>query len=357
MSPGCRPSLCKFLFMFLLPALLLLGACNQPPAPVTGHSTALLPNLPVYDPFTTAYPTAVSPKPVAQTAHLDDQFFVGNVTELHIKITASEWESLIRDFDASENQSGIRRKAHLVVGNSIIKDVGLSVMGRGSLTAPEKDGAIQRSNFFLDFGETFAVDATVFGSDPLPAKPENAGRRVYGLPAMILKINDRDRTYLRPHLASEMMREFGVPTPRIGFAALHLDIEGRESEYLGVYALHEVIDGQWFEQALGKISCIFDVGKGDQGYGYLDQVEEDEGGNRDKWCDKGLIGLPIHDQEDPRWQGKPYSPTYIYRGGADDCSSCQEHLNELITALTSGELSADQLDGLVDRLSVQGAAQ
>ncbi len=355
MLSRCRPFLSSqlsFLVTLMIPVLLFVASCSKPPAPVTGLSTALKANLPVYDPFTSAYPTAMSVRPVERLASKSDVFFSGKTTELRIKISTAQWGYLVSDFIASDNQSGIKRRAHLAVGEDLVKNVAVAVAGRGSLVAPEQDGVIQRSDFIIDFGSTFPGDATVYGSGPVSARPENLGRQYCGMSAMILKANGSDRTYLRSHLVSEMMLKFGVPTPRVGFAALHLDIEGRKSVYLGVYALHEVVDVQWFEENLGKVSCIFEVGKGDHGYGYLDMAEENEGHNRDKWCGRGLIGQENNTSDDPHWQGQLFHPTYAYKGGSDDCPTCQEHLNQLITSLVSGPLSEGELDHLIDTETV-----
>jgi len=342
MLSGCRLFLRSSLLPWLvLPVLLVWGSCSKPPSPVVGHSTALRVDLPDYDPFTAAYPLAESPQSISQRSSESDRFFSGKITPLHISISAAEWESLVQDFTTSENTGGIKRQAHLAVGDTLIRDVGISIMGQGSAKAPQLDDNVQRSNFRIDFGATF-------GSGRLPARPENEGRRFFDMPALVLTSNDRDRTYLRPHLVSEMMREFGVPTPRIGFVSLHLEIEDRQPVYLGVYALHEVIEEQWFDEMLGEVTCIFAVGKGDLSYGYLDQEEKSEGKDRSKWCDRGLIGEAIVDPDDSRWRGKPYRPTYAFKGGSEDCASCQEYLNELIVALNGEQLAVEDLSDLVD---------
>lgn len=320
-----------FFVLIILTVGQLLCSCSQAPPPITGHATTLKDNLPVYEPFAPGPLQNVGMGALAILESPADVLFDRNVTTVRIKISASEWENLVNDANASGNRSGIKRLAHAVVGDSLVQNVGLSFMGRGSLKIPANGQSVQRTNFKIDFGETFSADATVFGSAFLTPQPENEGRNFLGMPSLILKVNDRDETYVRPYLVAEMMREFGVPTPRIGFAALYLDITNQDSKYLGVYALHEFIDEAWFNRQLGPLNCIYDVGKGDTGYGYLDASNDYLVYlNEVSPCDQGVTGIPILNDADPRWTGQEFHPTYSFVGGDKDCEECEDHLNFLI---------------------------
>jgi len=331
----------------LILSLVLLTSCSRTPPPVIGHSTALKENIPLFEPFANGPFQDLGLGNLNSEAGPADFLFGHEVTTIRIQMDEEEWNSLVKDSVVSGNRSGIRRMANVSVGDSLITEVGISFMGRGSLKSPEIGGPPLRSNFMLKFGETFSRDTTVFGSSAHKPIPENKGRKFLNMPSLILKANDKDQTYIRPFLVAKMLKEFGVPTPRIGFAAVYLDISGQDETYLGVYDINEFADEDWFNRQLGEVRCIFDVGKGDTGYGYLDaSTDLFVYLNDTPPCDQGVTGIPIENESDPRWRGETFNPTYTWMGGSHDCAKCETGLNGLMAIILGGPYTAPIVDGI-----------
>jgi spore coat protein CotH len=69
-----------------------------------------------------------------------------------------------------------------------------------------------------------------------------AGQKLRGNNKFVLNNGMKDPTLLREHMAYGLMREFGLPAPRTGFADLWVN-----TEHLGVYTLVEVVDDDFLQ--------------------------------------------------------------------------------------------------------------
>jgi spore coat protein H len=118
-------------------------------------------------------------------------------------------------------------------------DVGMRYKGNSSLVASIGSGN-GKIGFRLDFDEYADAFAAI------------VGQRFYGFQKMTFSSNFGDDTQLREVLASEVMRDRGVPAARAAFYRIFVD-GGNGSEYWGLYTMIEdPADGAMLDAQLGS---------------------------------------------------------------------------------------------------------
>jgi spore coat protein H len=119
--------------------------------------------------------------------------------------------------------------------------VGMRYKGNSSLTVGRRNGG-GKLPFRLDFGK--------YGKD----FPAGKNQRFYGFDSLTFSSNANDDSQLREVLASEVLRDLGVPAARAAFYRVYVDT-GRGAQYWGLYSMIEdPADGAMLDAQFGSHS-------------------------------------------------------------------------------------------------------
>ncbi|MCK8061650.1 MULTISPECIES: CotH kinase family protein [unclassified Fusibacter] len=166
--------------------------------------------------------------------------------ELHIYITEEEWLGMGKDmmryrYTDSRMRTGAYRTARVVYkddyGEFEIDRIGIRTKGNTTRLIPENhEGVLRRSHFKLKFDWT--LDERVASE----AYKQLGQRTFLGVNELALKSNmESDRSFVHEKYAYDLLRQLGVPAPKITLTTLTVHVDGRELDY-GVYTVIESVN-------------------------------------------------------------------------------------------------------------------
>lgn len=202
-------------------------------------------------------------------------FDLNNIISVSIDIPEIEIKKMQSDFEENEN-TPIYRMANLKISietpdqkkySYYIDEIGIRLKGnksKGNIYNEQK--GIQNLNHFkIKINETFDdvkdgyleneyyIDES--GKSTLSEEGKNIrkNRTFANMEKIDLKWNRNfDTTFIREIYAFKLFRENKIAAPNIGLATMNINIKENEknSEYLGVYTIHEVIDKKFIDNNL-----------------------------------------------------------------------------------------------------------
>jgi len=173
----------------------------------------------------------------------DEVFEDDAVKRIDIVITADRWQMMLDDmtatygtFGRTNTGSGLIESDEdpIFVPGEVFYEgkewyrVGLRFKGNSSLQSTWSSGNLKLS-FKLDFDEF---------EDQYP---QIDNQRFYGFKKLSLKNNYNDKSMLREKVATDVFRDFGVPSSKAAFYTVYVDF-GDGPTYFGVYTLVEEVD-------------------------------------------------------------------------------------------------------------------
>ena len=209
-------------------------------------------------------------------------FSLDSKVTIEITMSKSEMDKMNSDYYKYKNKgtkSPIYRKADAVitVGGKkyTIDEVGIRAKGNLSVLPVYADdsGKLNLSHYKLSFNETFD-DKTYYGSDAKVWKSTSErkarkNRRFATLKKLDVKWNrNYDDTYIREIYASEMFRQSGVISQKIGLSQLKFN-----NNNYGVMTIYEPIDEIFLERNLPKSALGGDLYKVGWTYSPANYVE------------------------------------------------------------------------------------
>ena len=202
-------------------------------------------------------------------------FDLNNIISVSIDIPEIEIKKMQSDFEENEN-TPIYRMANLKISietpnqkkySYYIDEIGIRLKGnksKGNIYNEQK--GIQNLNHFkIKINETFDdvkdgyleneyyIDES--GKSTLSEEGKNIrkNRTFANMEKIDLKWNRNfDTTFIREIYAFKLFRENKIAAPNIGLATMNINIKEnkKNSEYLGVYTIHEVIDKKFIDNNL-----------------------------------------------------------------------------------------------------------
>ena len=166
------------------------------------------------------------------------------VLRFDIKIDVSDWDTMLEDLASNLGSSG--RPTPGQGGTELSSfdpvwvscsfnykgtewyKVGIRFKGNSSLQSTYRMG-IEKYSFKLDFDQY---------EDEYPAI---SNQRFYGFKQLNLKNNFGDASFMREKVASDLFRDFGIPSPEVAFCEVYVDF-GAGPVYFGLYSLVEEVD-------------------------------------------------------------------------------------------------------------------
>lgn len=169
------------------------------------------------------------------------------IKRIDIVISDDRWQSMLDDMTTTYGAFGVGSNTGPGGGGLIETDedpimvpaevlyegkewyrVGVRFKGNSSLQSTWSSGNLKLS-FKLDFDEF---------EDPYP---QIDNQRFYGFKKLSLKNNYNDKSMLREKVATDIFRDFGVPSSHAAFYTVYVD-HGDGPTYFGVYTLVEEVD-------------------------------------------------------------------------------------------------------------------
>ncbi len=176
----------------------------------------------------------------------EEVFPEDELLRIDIKISSADWSEMQSDLSANMSTGGpgmggpvetnfdpIWVPATLTYNGKNWHQVGIRYKGNSTLRNAYSSGT-DKYPFKLDFDE--------FEDD----YPEINNQRFYGFKQLNLSSNDSDDSFMREKVASDLFREFGVPSARTSFCEVYLD-RGNGTTFLGIYTMVEEVDDSLVE--------------------------------------------------------------------------------------------------------------
>ncbi|MBN2442072.1 MAG: CotH kinase family protein [Spirochaetales bacterium] len=240
-------------------------------------------------------------------------FTHGNLHDIEIVMTESEWDGLLSDMKTyaqkdwdKKGLTGNYRQADFKykgpLGEIEIDEIGFRTKGHYTRPLPrDTKGLFHRAHFKIKFNKPF---------DEKPGTIEDISRnerRFCSLRELELRVNLQDTRWdnsqIRELFCYDLLQKAGVYTSRTGSAKLTIHI-GRNKHYFGIHTLIEPIDKSFLTQRFGKkgndgnlYKCLW----GDSGPATLEPLDSKFTGNV-IFSEKRVIGIKD-------WK-KHYRPTY-----------------------------------------------
>lgn len=223
----------KPIILALLPLLFIWLNCEAPTNSESNSSIDLGEDteLSIPDWTTQTHSNDVAP-------NYDVVFEEQTIKQLHIQISESNWEAMQTDLDnnmssmigpgAEVDFDPVWVPATITFEGIDWYKVGIRYKGNSTLRNAYQSNT-DKYPFKLDFDE-FEDDF-----------PQIKNQRFYGFKQLNLSSNDSDGSFMREKIASDLFRDFGVPSARTAFYAVYLD-RGNGSQFIGVYTLVEEVD-------------------------------------------------------------------------------------------------------------------
>jgi spore coat protein CotH len=160
------------------------------------------------------------------------------VQRIDIEISSSDWNAILSDLGTNlrlgpgnqfnESYTPIWVPCEVHFNGIEWYKVGIRVKGNSSLRTTYQSG-IKKFSFKLDFDQ---FEDTY---------PDIKDQRFYGFKQLNLNNNFEDQSELREKIASDLFREFGVPSANTAFYEVYVTIDGVE-QYFGLYTMVEEVD-------------------------------------------------------------------------------------------------------------------
>jgi len=281
----------------------------------------------------------------------EELFTIGNLHDIEIVISDSEWRGMLRDMRAYARTdpqqrplTGNYRKATFIykgsAGDAIIEEVGFRTKGHVNRPYPQDNqGNLHKSHFKIKFNETF---------DWVEASPEwqdRNQRRFAKLRELELRMNSHnaatgawDTSQMREIYGYEMMRSVGVNASRVGSARLWITIGG-DKQYFGIYTIIEPVDKSFLTKRYGSgandgnlYKCLWS----DSGPANLGPIDDPNNFQHPAADDPRIIGVKD-------WESQ-YRPTYDLKTNKD----IQDHSGFLDFVRNLNTLSGVELKRYLD---------
>lgn len=196
--------------------------------------------------------------------HADSLFGLRSFCEVHIRLSAEEWEKLqppkgtsfdigralpgvVSDATAGRNfhsekssrpglagYLGIDHqygKGSVTIDGETVADVGVRYKGNGTFLTGFPEG---KPSFKIDFNEY------------------KQGQEFRGLRKLNLNNKTTDSSFLREALSYELFREAGIPSPRVGWGRVSVTVGDGKAKQLGLYTIVEQVDKQFLKRMYGS---------------------------------------------------------------------------------------------------------
>lgn len=240
-------------------------------------------------------------------------FDINNKIDIDIDMSNEEMAKLEKDYetyDAKGAKSDIFRMADVTITMTLastnetikyyIPETGIRMKGnttRNKFYNQDTNTVYDMLHLKLGFAETFEKTEDGYTAneyylnDETADNPNNVkkwdkdakkirkNRNFAGLEKIDVKWNSNfDNTYLREYYAYEMYRSEGVIAPHMNLTSLELGDKGKNNQYhMGVYTIHECIDGDFMARNLAETDQGGDLYKA--GWAYVDSIRGYNGAN------------------------------------------------------------------------------
>ena len=251
----------------------------------------------------------------------DPLFSHGNLHDLEIVMTRSEWDGLLQDMKDyavrdpdHKGLTGNYRQAEFryqgPCGDTVIGQVGFRTKGNYTRPLPQDDnGNFHRAHFKIKFNKRFGQQE---GTEDWLVRKE---RRFCTLREIELRANLQsdgwDASQIREFYSYDLLNRAGVYASRTGSARLTITIDGRK-HYFGIYTIVEPVDKSFLKRRFGKdgndgnlYKCLW----GDSGPASLEPVDSKFTRNK-LFPQKKAIGS----KDWKKW----YRPTYDLKTNEDE---------------------------------------
>lgn len=181
---------------------------------------------------------------VQAATQADDFFGLTNVWTVEFQMGSKAWKDLLdfrsgvvpADSSPSKRHPGFNFfHADLLIGTTMVKNVGIRVKGSGTRAA------------VMPSGYPFRVQFDEFSQ----------GTRFKGLKELSFNNNFYDSSFMRDALSDQLLREFGVPAPRTAFSKVYAKLDNQpERQFLGLYTVAEDVNKEFLKRSFDDSSGL-----------------------------------------------------------------------------------------------------